>query len=110
MIITQKEKEMSGARGFLLGMIVGKVIVGLIRYGKMMSGRIKDKIVMADDVERIVRWIVKNVDELVVPDDEGNGDALVYNLVHLAREGKIYRRYAYEADQDEEIAQGFDLV
>jgi len=59
--------------------------------------------------EEIVRWIVENVDELVVPGDEGNGDALVYNLVHLARAGKDYRPYCYEADQDKEIARGFSI-
>jgi hypothetical protein len=38
--------------------------------------------------KEIVEWIVKNVDDRDVPSDEGNGKALVYNLVHLALDGR----------------------
>jgi len=54
-------------------------------------------------INEIVRWIIQNVDARDVPGDESNGPALIYNLVHLAREGKNYRKYNYEPDQDKEI-------
>jgi len=61
---------------------------------------------MADDEKEIIRaWIVKNVDDRDVPGDEGNPDALIYNLVHLLQEGRPYRMYEYQADQDAEIEQ-----
>jgi hypothetical protein len=60
-------------------------------------------------IEDIVRWIVENVDASVVPADCGNGDALVYNLVHLARDGEDYRPFYYEKEQNREIARGFDI-
>jgi hypothetical protein len=51
--------------------------------------------------ELFEQWIIKNVEESVVPSDEGNGPALVYNLVHLLRgTGKTYN---YLPDQDEEL-------
>lgn len=49
----------------------------------------------------VINWILQNVDESVVPNDEGNGGALVYNLVHLAmKDGKEYH---YGPEQDEEL-------
>jgi hypothetical protein len=56
-----------------------------------------------DILRQIVRWIVLNVDANVVPGDEGNGDALIYNMVHLAKEGPTYRHYDYDELQDAEI-------
>lgn len=51
--------------------------------------------------EEIVQWIVKNVFDGVVPADEGNTDALVYNLIHLViGDGKFY---LYLPEQDAEI-------
>ena len=44
---------------------------------------------------KLVEWIVLNVDESDVPGDEGNGEGLVYNLVQLAINGKDYKRYDY---------------
>ena len=56
-----------------------------------------------DEEKQIIeRWILNEIDERV-PGDEGNSDALVYNLVHLCREGQNYRHYNYEPDQDDEI-------
>jgi len=47
------------------------------------------------------KWVIKNINENVVPIDEGNGGALVYNIVHLIRgDGK---KYNYSREQDEEI-------
>jgi hypothetical protein len=57
-----------------------------------------------EEIILIARWIMTHVDETVVPPDEGNGDALRYNLIHLLREGRNYRRYNYEPDQDNEIS------
>lgn len=58
-----------------------------------------------NDLERetIIRWIVQNVDDREVPLDEGNGDALVYNLVQLARHGRPYEGYHYKEEQDQDI-------
>lgn len=64
---------------------------------------------MSACIEEIVKWIVENVSDLDVPDDEGNGDALRYNLVHLARDGKDYRHYYYAEDQEDEIATNFGI-
>lgn len=50
------------------------------------------------------KWIVENVDETIVPADEGNGDGLIYNLVQRLRYGKAGERlYAYLPEQDAEI-------
>lgn len=51
----------------------------------------------------IIEWIIKNVTTNVVPGDEGNEEALVYNLVHLAAYGSGFRYYDYEPEQDAEI-------
>lgn len=53
--------------------------------------------------EEIIKWIINNVDEQVVPCDEGNAEGLVYNLVHLLLDGKKYEPYNYLESQDEEI-------
>lgn len=46
-------------------------------------------------------WIITNVDESIVPADEGNGKALVFNLIHLLRgDGE---RYNYAPKQDAEL-------
>jgi hypothetical protein len=52
-------------------------------------------------------WIIANVYASVVPNDEGNDGALVFNLVHLLRgDGE---RYDYKPEQDAEmIAWGLD--
>jgi|WetSurSiteA1Bulk_404760.scaffolds.fasta_scaffold616298_1 hypothetical protein len=52
----------------------------------------------------IIEWIVQNISADDVPGDEGNTEALIYNLVHLAKEGKNYHHYDYEPEQDLEIA------
>lgn len=54
-------------------------------------------------VETVVEWILKEIDDTDVPSDEGNSDALKYNLVHLVRDGKDYVRYQYLPVQDDEI-------
>lgn len=56
----------------------------------------------------IEQWILDNVNETVVPSDEGSAEGLVYNLIHLLRDGKGYRRYNYQPDQDAEIARWRD--
>ena len=55
------------------------------------------------DREKIVQWIVRNVSDDMVPADEGNIDALIYNLVQLARYGRPCRLYNYEPEQEAEI-------
>jgi len=54
-----------------------------------------------DDKIKFEKWIIENIDEMVVPSDEGNGDALIYNLVHLIRGDN--RRYDYKPNQDDEL-------
>ena len=47
------------------------------------------------------QWVIENVDESLVPSDEGNGDALAYNLIHkILGDGD---RYDYLPTQDMEI-------
>lgn len=59
--------------------------------------------------EIIVAWLKDTVaGHEVVPMDEGNSDALIYNLVHLAQdgddyEGGSYGPYNHEPHQDAEI-------
>ena len=47
------------------------------------------------------RWIIQNVNASIVPIDEGNDEALMYNLIHLLRGDN--RLYEYQPDQDIEI-------
>ena len=51
-------------------------------------------------------WVIQNIDDQTVPSDEGNGDALIYNIIHqIAGDNK---KYNYDADQDKEI-ETYDL-
>lgn len=47
--------------------------------------------------QKLIKWIVQNVDSSIVPADEGNSDALVYNMVQLAMNRD--ERYEYQSDQ-----------
>jgi len=58
-------------------------------------------ILSADEKEKFERWIIENVDDRIVPNDEGNGLALLYNLIHLLRGDN--QQYNYDPQQDEEI-------
>lgn len=54
------------------------------------------------------RWVIENVDETVVPADEGNPEGLIYNLVHLIRGDEL--QYNYLDEQDRELeAWGIEL-
>ncbi len=55
-----------------------------------------------EEKARFVRWVIENLDDRIVPGDEGNGDALVYNIVHMICGDRD--RYHYRTDQDLEIA------
>ncbi|HBF43023.1 MAG TPA: hypothetical protein DDW42_05215 [Desulfobacteraceae bacterium] len=47
------------------------------------------------------QWVIETIDETVVPNDEGNPEALIYNLVHLIRgDGQ---KYDYQDYQDREL-------
>jgi hypothetical protein len=50
---------------------------------------------------RFKKWIIENIDDTIVPADEGNADALVFNIVHLLMGDRI--RYNYLPEQDKEI-------
>jgi hypothetical protein len=59
---------------------------------------------------RLSQWIKENVDESVVPGDEGHGDGLAFNLIHLLLEGPFRDgeflsagRFKYLPEQEEEI-------
>ena len=47
------------------------------------------------------KWVLANVDETVVPADEGNPEALIYNLIHLIRGDGL--KYDYLDEQDREL-------
>lgn len=57
---------------------------------------------------RFCAWVVDHVDERVVPQDENNGPALIFNLVHLiAGDGE---QYEYKPHQNAELARmGLDM-
>lgn len=55
----------------------------------------------SEDIKKFEAWIIANVNDRVVPGDEGNSEALIFNLVHLVRgDGE---RYNYLPHQDKEI-------
>ena len=58
---------------------------------------------MLTDLEkaRFEQWIIDNVDESIIPADERNGAALVYNLIHLLRGDCA--KYDYLPEQDIEM-------
>ena len=59
----------------------------------------------AEEKRRFEEWIIANITARIVPSDEANGEALVFNLVHLIRgDGE---RYQYIPMQDEEINNWF---
>ncbi len=47
------------------------------------------------------QWAIETIDETVVPGDEGNSQALVYNIVHLIRGDGL--KYNYLDEQDREL-------
>lgn len=54
-----------------------------------------------DEKIKIETWIIENINETIVPADEGCATGLIYNLVHLVRgDGE---RYDYKPEQDDEI-------
>jgi len=56
---------------------------------------------MIDYKQKIEDWIIRNVDESVIPDDRRNGYALKYNLIHLLRgDGN---EYSYKLEQEAEL-------
>ena len=66
------------------------------------DGTVKFETCLIMNINSIVEtWLIKNIDSTVVPNDEGNGDALLYNLVHLLYNDD--QKYNYEPEQDKEI-------
>ena len=65
----------------------------------MNTSDIPDKL----KTEIVVEWLIKNIRYDNMPPDEEDSEALLYNLVHLAREGEGFERYAYKDHQEEEI-------
>lgn len=64
-----------------------------------IGGNIK---LTAMEKARFSQWLIENITERVVPQDENNDAALVYNLVHRVRgDNDLYK---YAAEQDAEIA------
>jgi hypothetical protein len=60
---------------------------------------------IAEEKARFEKFIIENVSDDTVPADEGNIDALIYNLVHMIRGDN--RRYDYQDDQHKEINEWF---
>ena len=61
----------------------------------------KCEMLTKDEKIKFERWIIENIDETIVPADEGNDIGLIYNLVHLLRgDGQ---KYDYKPEQDDEI-------
>lgn len=56
-----------------------------------------------NDKEKFIEWVKLHVDETMVPEDAGNGGALVFNLVHAIRGDNI--KYTGDSSQDEDIMQ-----
>ncbi len=54
-----------------------------------------------EEKERFVAWVIAHVDERIVPCDEGNSAALIYNLVHLIRGDQ--EKYDYRPHQNDEL-------
>ncbi len=48
-------------------------------------------------------YLIQNRYWKIVPSDEGNDDALLYNLIHLIDDGKDFEPYSYLPKQDKEI-------
>ena len=57
----------------------------------------------ASTTDLIEEWIVKNVNASVVPGDEGSDEGIVYNMIHLLRDGDNYYPYSYEKAQVLEV-------
>lgn len=51
----------------------------------------------------VVRWLIENVYASHVPSDEGNDDALLFNLVSLAIDGDGCQQYEYHEIQDRQV-------
>jgi hypothetical protein len=60
---------------------------------------------ISEEKARFEKFIIENVSDDTVPADEGNIDALVYNLIHMIRGDN--RRYDYQDDQHKEINEWF---
>jgi hypothetical protein len=58
----------------------------------------------SEDRAKIEAWILNEVSAAVVPSDEGNEEALIYNLIHLLRDGRDFEPYSYKPEQDAELA------
>ena len=58
-------------------------------------------ILSEQEKERFEKWAIENIDDTAVPLDEGNGEALLFNIVHLIRGDAT--KYSYKPEQDKEI-------
>ena len=43
-----------------------------------------------EEKEKFRRYIIQNFTSKIVTNDEGNGDALLYNLIHFIEDGKDF--------------------
>jgi len=61
-----------------------------------------NKMILTDEEKiRFSQFVIENIDAHVVPGDEGNGEALVFNLVHAIRGDN--ERYDYQDHQHDEL-------
>lgn len=62
-----------------------------------------NKVILTNEEKiRFSQWVIENIDDHVVPCDEGNGEALVFNLVHAIRGDN--ERYDYQDHQHKELS------
>jgi len=60
------------------------------------------KIKLTDtEKQRFCQWVIENIDERIVPNDEGLSIGIVFNLVHAIRGDN--ELYDYHEEQDNEI-------
>ena len=64
----------------------------------MYRAKMNDK-----EKEVFKQWIIENVDDTIVPADEGDGAALAYNLIQRLYHGKGAALYSYTPEQDKEL-------
>lgn len=56
-----------------------------------------------EEKTRFAQWVIENIDAQVIPNDEGFGEALVFNLIHAIRGDN--ERYSYRDEQHTEMKQ-----
>jgi len=48
--------------------------------------------------EKLIEWIVRNIDANIVPNDEGSDEGIIYNMVQKAMFGDDQKYYDYSEE------------